>query len=126
MELSITLGIALVFALSSIPAMQYYHTAVVAIGFVLVFESLMIWLYESPRYLFRKGQREKGRKVLTWLRGSKCSIANEISEIEEACSNEQPSLIEMMKSFGKRSLLTPLVLVLLLFFFQEVWTPVRY
>ena len=100
--------------------MQYYHTAVVAIGIVLAFEIMMVWLYESPRYLYRNGQKQKGIRVLEWLRGPNFSCIHEIKEIDDSCSNKQPSMLEVLHSFTKRSLFIPLVLLLLVMFFQQI------
>ena len=100
--------------------MQYYHTAVVAIGIVLAFEIMVMCLYESPRYLYRNGQKQKGIRVLEWLRGPNVSCIHEMKEIEDLCSNKQPSMLEVLHSFTKRSLFIPLVLLLLVMFFQEI------
>ena len=100
--------------------MQYYHTAVIAISIVLAFEIMMVWLYESPHYLYHNGQKQKGIRALEWLRGPKYSCMHEIQEMEDSFSKMQPSTFEFLYSFTKQSLFIPLVLLLLVMFFQQI------
>ena len=113
-------GIVVAYAVGSIQKLQYYDTALVAVGLVAVLELSAVWLFETPRWLLLNGQKSRTVAALKWLRGPRVSVEQEFKEIEAAVSEKKPTLLQVLKEFSKREVFIPLVLVLLLMFFQQI------
>ena len=76
-------------------------------------------LYETPRWLMTQGKVKEAQEVLLWLRGAQCNIDEELLEIEEQCDSETTlSLIEKLQEFKKKPVYYPVVLAIMLVFFQ--------
>lgn len=120
-QLFITIGvlIASVFGIrfngSPVP---YWAVALGAAGLVVVFEVLMLFTYETPRWLFSKGREHEGIHVLKILRGPNAKIAKEIDRTRHALRRTY-SVAEQFQEFKKRSVYLPFVIVLFLMFFQQ-------
>ncbi len=68
MQLYLVGGVLVVYALNAIPGLHYYNMALVAVGIVAGFELGMVWLYDTPRWLFSQGRKDEGERVLEWPR----------------------------------------------------------
>lgn len=119
-QLLLSLGSLVLYSLSAISGFHYHSIALVAVGIVAVFELGMVWLPETPRWLFSQGMKDEGKQVLQWLRGPKVSVSAELSELEEAICAEKPSVSEVLREFTKWRLFFPFVLVLVIMFFQQI------
>ena len=120
-QLVLATGIVVAYAVGSIQKLQYYDTALVAVGLVAAFELSAVWLYESPRWLLSNDQTDsRAVAALKWLRGPKVSIDQELKEIKAAVSEKKPTLLQVLKEFSKRKVFIPFILVLMLLFFQQV------
>ena len=120
MQLVLATGIVVAYAVGSIRAFQYYDTALIAVGLVAVFELSAVWLYETPRWLLSNGRKSQAVAALKWLRGPKVSIEQEVKDIEAALSEKKPTMTQVLKEFSKRKAFIPLILVILLMFFQQI------
>ena len=74
----------------------------------------MVWLKETPRWLVLKNHHQEAYHALTWLRGPNADIEDEIQSIEPSMSSEKS-----WKEFSKRSVAVPVLIVLVVLFFQE-------
>ena len=108
------------YSLSAIPGLQYYNVALVAVGIVAVFELCMVRLNDTPRWLFTNGYKSEAESVLQWLRGPKIGIAQELCDMEETISGKTLTTRQVFKEFAKRSILIPLVLLLIVMFLQQI------
>lgn len=97
---------------------SFYEVALIAAGFVALFEIMMLLTYETPRWLFGKNKDYLGIKVLKLLRGPDSQIMKEIDNIKAALRKSY-SVIEQLKEFRLRSVYQPFILVLMLMFFQQ-------
>ncbi len=100
----------------------FSNSALVAAGIVTLFEFLMLFTYETPRWLYSKGHNYLGKRVLSILRGPRHRhhIENEIERIKAALrSRIRISVIEQLLEFNSLSILLPVILVSLLMFFQQ-------
>lgn len=109
-----------VYGLDNIPSLHYYDMALVAVGIVAGFELAMVWLHDTPRWLYSQGRRKEGERVLDWLRGPKVSTAVELSDIESSVSAKKPTVHQVLREFTKWHMLYPLLLVLAVMFFQQI------
>ena len=99
-------------------SVQYWVIAFIAAGFVVIFELLMLFTSETPRWLLSKGMDENAIRVLKVLRGP--NFTEELEEIKESV-RVQPnySVIKQLMEFRHRSIITPFLLVIMLMFFQQ-------
>ena len=97
---------------------QYWHFSLAAAGVVTLFEILMLFTYETPRWLFSKQKDFDAIRVLKILRGSNAKISKEINQIK-AGIREKYTIIEQLKAFRHRAVFIPFILVLMLMFFQQ-------
>ena len=88
-ELFITIGIFLSFFFGieyklsdgRYVGLTYWQIAFIAIGILIVFEVLMLFTYESPRWLLMKQKEKKATKTLKALRGPNFPILRELEAI---------------------------------------------
>ena len=97
---------------------QYWHFSLAAAGMVTLFEILMLFTYETPRWLFSKRKDFDAIRVLKILRGPNAKISKEINQIK-AGIREKYTIIEQLKAFKHRAVFIPFILVLMLMFFQQ-------
>ena len=113
----LTSGILFNYALGAIDDFRYYDTSLVALGIVALFEVLMFWLPETPRWLMSRGYVEDAEKVLVWLRGNKIGIDREMDDMKKSMSKKKTNV---WKLFLKPRVFKPLFYILTLFFVQQM------
>ena len=97
---------------------SFFIVALVAAGLAAVFEALMLFTSETPRWLFGKKKDERGEKVLRRLRGPDADIGQEMDRIKSSLKKSY-TVLEQLKEFRFRSVYQPFLLVLMLAFFQQ-------
>ena len=117
--IALAMGVLLTYALSTISDFPYYYNSLVAAGIAAVFESMMVWLYETPRWLILNGQSQKAHHTLRWLRGPSSEIESEIYKIESA---ETASMWLACREISRlrRHVTVPIVVVMLAMFFHQI------
>ena len=95
---------------------------------VALFEFLMLFTYESPRWLYKKATHEIGinksntekeaNRLLNNLRGPKYDVPKEIRVIKRALQRNY-TVLEQFFELKHRSVYVPFILVLFLMFFQQ-------
>ena len=115
-QIMITCGIILNYGVSSSDAFPYYYASLVAVGIVALFEVLMFWLPETPRWLLTRGYKETAENVLEWLRGKEADIKEEIAKIKLVLLSRKKNVCRV---FWKKNVLVPFIYVLLAFVFQQ-------
>ena len=111
-QIMLTSGIVVNYAMGAIDGFPYYYISLVAVGIVALFEVLMIWLPETPRWLLSRGYREDAKKVLLWLRGKKIGIHQERDEMKKAIITTTAKRTKVRKEFLKRNVFVPFIYVL--------------
>lgn len=133
-QLFITIGILIAYGLGAIPCpstescFHYYYVSLVPAGIVALFEFLMLFTYESPRWLYKKATHEIGinksntekeaNRILNILRGPKYDVPKEIRVIKRALQRNY-TVLEQFFELKHRSVYVPFILVLFLMFFQQ-------
>ncbi len=97
---------------------SYWKFALTAAGIVALFEILMLFTYETPRWLFSKHKEFQAIRVLKILRGPNAQVTKEISQIKAALRRKY-TILEQLKAFKNRAVFIPFILVLMLMFFQQ-------
>ena len=115
-QLGLATGVLLNYAIGSIPGFPYYNNALVAAGITAGFEVFMVTLYESPRWLVAQGHIEKAYHSLRWLRGPCADIDAEL----QSSIVPQTAARSVMNEFSKRSVVVPVILVVLVMFFKQI------
>ena len=118
-QIGLSAGILVNYAVGSIPEFPYYYNSLVAAGIAAVFEVFMVMLYDTPRWLVTQGHLHKACKSLRWFRGPHADISAEIKSIESA-QGTKATLKTTLREFRKRSVVVPLVLVIFVMFFQQI------
>ena len=117
-QVAVATGLLLNYAISSIPNFPYYYNSLVAVGIIAVFECLsVVWLYETPRWLVRKGMKHRAISVLKWLRGPLVKVESEVESIELA---EDDNVWLALKEVSKRYITVPTVIVMVAMFFHQI------
>ncbi|XP_059045578.1 facilitated trehalose transporter Tret1-like [Achroia grisella] len=95
LQILCSLGILLMLSIG--PFTPYVTLNMVFTGVVVVLSIPLLFLPDSPYYLYSKGRTEEALKVLTFLRGSEV-LANE--EIKEYSSTDdvKPNIIDIFKN----------------------------
>ena len=115
-----TSGIVFQYVIGSISGFRYYYISLVAVGIVAVFEVLMFWLPETPRWLLSRGYGEQAEHILLWLRGKKIEIKKELDEIKRNVrSKKSGKKNHVLREFSKRTVLIPFIYVMIVFFFHQ-------
>ena len=118
-QLAVTIGVLLVQALGI--KLNYEWLCIGGLVIMLLFVPLTsMTLRESPRWLISQGRNLQAGKVLAWLRGPNFNVNKEQMEIEaQLASEETLTLKEQMRVLATRPAFHPLVLAMLLMFFQQ-------
>ena len=96
----------------------YWYVALLTGALIVLFEFLMLFTYETPRWLFSKNNEFQGIHVLKILRGPNAHISKEIDRIRHALRRTY-TFKEQLQEFKHRSVYMPFIIVLCLMFFQQ-------
>ena len=116
-QIALAAGIVLNYGISTIHKFSYYYNSLVAAGIIALFECLVVWLYETPRWLLRHGQSHRAVRALKWLRGPLVLVEREVDRIESA---ESLSVLLAMKEMSKRYITVPILIVMFSMFFHQI------
>lgn len=97
---------------------KYWEFAIIGAIVVAVFEILMLFTLESPRWLLSKHKDKRAVHVLRVLHGPHCDIFKEKEEIKSALRHDC-NMREQLAELSRRTVLIPFLLVLMLMFFQQ-------
>lgn len=114
-QIAVASGIVLNYGVSI--KLSYFYSSLVAVGIIAVFECLVVWVYDTPSWLVRHGQRSRAVTALKWLRGPYVDVEEEIKEIESA---ESLNLWLVVKQLSKRYITVPIVIVTFSMFFHQI------
>ena len=98
---------------------KYWEFATAGAVVIVIFELLMIFTLETPRWLISKHKEEKAVRVLHILRGANCDISGEVEKIKSALKQNCTIKEQIVELIGHRPVSVPFLLVLLLMFFQQ-------
>lgn len=98
---------------------HYWEFAIAGVAEVVIFEILMLFTLETPRWLFSKDKDEQAIHVLRILRGPYCDISGEIEKIKSALRQQYTVKEQLADLVGHRAVLIPFLLVLMLMLFQQ-------
>ena len=121
-QLFITIGIFLVEALGYNPEkfLTYTDVSLIAAAIVTIFAFLLLFVPETPSWLYKKGKDLEGNLTLNFLRGSRANVPNEINGIKSVLENSANfTILDQLKSFRHRPIYLPFILVFCLMFFQQ-------
>jgi facilitated trehalose transporter len=121
-QLFITVGIFTVEALGFKPSsfLKYTDVALIAAGVLTLFAFLLLFVVETPSWLYKKGMDLEGNRTLNFLRGPNANIPREIRGIRSIVDNAQSfTIVDQLKAFKNRWVYLPFILVLGLMFFQQ-------
>ena len=106
--------------MGSFDTFYYYDVSLVLVGIVAVYELLVLFVCETPRWLLTHGYHSKAISALKLLRGKKFDITAEISGIEKNITfTSSLKLSYVLKSFTKREVYAPLIIVMFVMFFNQ-------
>ena len=97
--------------------LTYWQIALIAIGVLIIFEVLMVFTYESPRWLVMKQKEKEAVKTLKALRGPNFSILEELEAIKTSVKWTS-SVMGQLIEFRHHSVYIPFLLVTMLIFFE--------
>ncbi|CAG7836669.1 unnamed protein product [Allacma fusca] len=119
-SLMVAIGIVSTYCLGSL--LEWRTVALICSAFPLLVLSYVLFLPESPVWLVSKNREPEAMKSLTWLR-------NDSEEAEQECMRLQYlkerrvtrsfSVMNCCQRFSERSVLKPLFIGTMLFFFQQ-------
>lgn len=98
---------------------KYWEFAIAGVVLVVVFEFLMLFILESPRWLISKHKERRAHRILRILRGPNCDVSNEIQKIKSALKENWTVKKQLVELVRHQAVLRPFLIVLLLMFFQQ-------
>ena len=120
LEMFLSIGVLIVYLLSTVENFHYYDSAVVLIGFVALFTFLMLFLYETPSWLLSHNKKESATAALKFLHGPNSDIRNELNEYQSKIgSKPHVKLGQLLCEFTKGNVIVPMILVLFLVMFLQ-------
>ena len=121
-QLFITIGIFAVEALGFKPDsfLTYTDVSLIAAGIITLFATLLLFVVETPSWLYKKGNDLQGNRTLNFLRGPRADIPKEIRGIRSIIvDTERYTILDQLKAFKDRQVYHPFILALCLMFFQQ-------
>ena len=119
-QLSAASGIFAVYGLGSISTLHYYWLAVVGLGLAALLLLLAITLRETPRWLIKHGYNSKALENMIFFKGNNYDVSSDLAELEMQIGKEKTiNGINVLQKFGNRSTFHPLVLLIIVMFFQQ-------
>lgn len=120
MQFMVTIGIAFINGLGIQDAVSWPIITGICIIFPVLSAAAMMVMPESPYYLVTKGKNTEARKALVWLRGNVPMVDAELKEMQ-ATHMEQDRIgsVGIVQLFKHQVYLRPLIIVVLLMFFQQ-------
>lgn len=110
-QLSVIIGICLVYAVGAIPSVNYIHSAIVALGMIIVYVILAAVIFQSPRWLLSKANEKAAKRTLIWLRRSGELANQEVKDIMELIRNAPKLLFkEKLLEFRHKHVYKPLII----------------
>jgi len=118
-ELALTTGVFLGQFVGNYIAYYWLALASLAITALYTVPAAFI-LKETPRWLVTQGKIKEAEEVLLWLRGTEYDINRELNEIQEQYDSETKlNLLEILREFKQKSVYYPVLLAVVLVFFQS-------
>ena len=112
-QLFITVGIYLAYGLGFQNLLHYTYISLIAAGILALFAILLLFVKETPPWLYKKGKDLEGNQTLNFLRGPRADVPEEIRGIQSTLT-DTGSFVDQLKAFRKRSVYLPLILILFL------------
>ena len=100
----------------------YYWLAVITLAVISLFTLLVVTLKETPRWLMTQDRQYEAQEVLVWLRGAQYDVDNELKEVAQQLKLEniiKLSIPQTIKELKKKAVFYPIIIALLLSFFQQ-------
>ncbi|XP_065900254.1 solute carrier family 2, facilitated glucose transporter member 8-like [Dysidea avara] len=100
----------------------YYWLAVITLVIICLFTMLAISLKETPRWLMTQRRNGEAREVLVWLRGEHYNVDKELLDVTKQLESENKnklSFAETVKAFRSKAVYYPVILGVVLMFFQQ-------
>ena len=119
-QLSASVGIFAVYGLGSINTLYYYWLALIGLGIALLLLLLGITLRETPRWLIKHGYDSKALKSMTFFKGNDYDSSSELADLKVLIMKENRiNGIRVLRDFTNKSTFKPLVLSIIIMFFQQ-------
>ena len=94
--------------------------ALIAAALVAIFAISLLFIKETPRWLYKKNKDLQGNLTLNFLRGPKADVPKEIRGIKNAINDTAGfTLWDQLKALKHRAVFLPFLLILMLMFFQQ-------
>ena len=120
LQVFLSLGVVVVYSLSSIEGFRYYDSSLVLVGIVALFTTSMPFFCETPRWLLAHKQKKRTIAVLKFLRGPKYDIRNELNTIQTNIdSTPHLKTRQVLIEFTKGNVIVPVILALVLAAFLQ-------
>lgn len=99
--------------------LKWDHLAWLGVALPVPFLVLLFLIPETPRWYIAKGEKEKSKEALQWLRGKDTDIEEEFNELKKSQEESDKTESSLGDLFQKHNL-KPLLIALGLMFFQQM------
>ena len=124
-QLFLSTGLVFIYLLSTINTkygLHYYDSSLIIVGVIGVYEVLMYFLPESPRWLIANGSKPLAIRALKTLRGPDFSIQKELDTIEsDLLQHPRTNIFKGLRNIvSEKSILVSLLTVLVIMGLQQM------
>ena len=120
LQVFLSLGVVVVYSLSSFEGFRYYDSSLVLVGIVALFTISMPFFCETPRWLLAHKQKKRAIAALKFLQGPKYDIRNELNTIQTNIdSTPHLKARQVLIEFTKGNVIVPVILALVLVVFLQ-------
>ena len=119
-QLFLVIRLVFVYTLGSFRALQYYDVSLVIVGILTLYEIMVLFIGDTPKWLMTHKRTNSAMSALHLLRGKQADIGTEWKAMERDLSqNSVAKLSSIFIDFRKKKVIVPVLIATSVMFFNQ-------